>query len=131
MRESGFKWYKQIDRTQDKIEYIGAFCRPKGKTRWKDVYGKWAKRYYRSTSREIIENAIAKALIPAETIQEIEMKCTDQKLRERSDAPDEATALADPVPKNDPGKDDDKGPYLEDIPETVDGVIEQFEREGK
>ncbi|MFH1219382.1 MAG: hypothetical protein V1694_02900 [Candidatus Eisenbacteria bacterium] len=59
MRETGVTQPTQIRRIQDKIVGMGAFWRPEGDNGFKEVNGKWLRRYYRSTGKHfwIIQSA--------------------------------------------------------------------------
>lgn len=74
VHEAGLKHATQVQRIQRKIERMGAFWQPRGKKGYKKVNGNWAKRYYRSSGKEIIAHALNNGLISDEKMAEIEIR---------------------------------------------------------
>jgi hypothetical protein len=125
MRDTGVKHATQVKRCIDKIERMGAFCRPKGKKRLKKVYGKPVGRYIRATGKQIIAHAVANNLIGEKKLLEIELRQVEKEIESEAEA-----VLGG---GNGSGSSASRGgdARLDDVPETMDELIEQMRRRGE
>jgi hypothetical protein len=78
-REAGVAHPTQVKRIQDKIVRTGAFWRPEGRAGFKKVHGKWVRRYYRSTGKQILEHALRNNLITEEQMRAIQLRLADDE----------------------------------------------------
>lgn len=86
MRETGIKHATQVKRIQEKIVKMGAFWRPESGKGFKKVYGRWAKRYYRATGKEVLDHATENGLIPEEKIAEMGIKGVEQEIKAEAES---------------------------------------------
>ena len=85
MRETGVTQPTQVRRIQDKVVKTGAFWRPEGGTGFKKVNGKWLRRYYRSTGKQILAHALLNNLISEEQMRAFQLQLEDDETRREAE----------------------------------------------
>ncbi len=108
MRETGVTQPTQIRRIEDKIVRIGAFWRPEGTNKFKKVNGKWLRRYYRSTGKQILDHALRNDLISEEQMKAIELRQADSETRREAEQPQAGTSEDGYPPEWDDTDDDER-----------------------
>jgi hypothetical protein len=124
MRDTGIKYATQVKRCMERVESLGAFWRPEGTKGFKKIYGKSARRYFRASGKEIITHAVEHDLIGEEKMREVELRQVEK------DIDDEARQAQERENQSDRGGQSGKTGSLDDVPETLDELIEEM-RKGK